>query len=219
MKYVTLIVLLVALTACVPVVQDTRPKVAFVNAPTEDRVSGLAQTLESTLKTQETSFGFSRASALRFQETHRDMYGSRAALQAAYIARSQGARYAVMVSFDNAGDTVSWSLSGNRIDLTLRLNGRARASIVDPVSADILGTFDSSEVVAEQHETVTLVLPEGITPLDPRAKPYIAQQVAEAKERALGRFLSDNSEGVVGELAEPLRTELSRLVSSPLAMR
>jgi hypothetical protein len=213
------ILLFVLLTGCVPAAYDARPKIAFVNAPTENRVNGLAEALVSTIQEQETPFGFSRSSALRFQETHRDMFGSRAALQAAFIARSQGAVYGVMVGFENDGEVVRVSLNENKLELTLHLDGFARASIVDPVTAEVLASFDSGNVTVTQYETVTLALPEGLSPLDPRAQAILRQEAEDAKERALGRFLSDNSEGVVGELAEPLRTELSRLVSSPLAMR
>jgi hypothetical protein len=116
---------------------------------------------------------------------------------------------------------VSWSLSGNRIDLTLRLDGRARASIIDPATADMLATFDSSQVTAEQHESVTLQLPQGLTPLDPRARPYIEQQVEDAKERALERFLAQNASAPLGEIVQPLADELARLVTTgiPLATR
>jgi hypothetical protein len=205
------------LVACVPALRDTRPKVAFVNAPTDKRVTGLAETLETLIKVQTTPFGFSRSSALRFQETHRDMYGSRAPLQAAFIARSQGALYAVMIGFENDGDVLRLGLNADRIELTLKLDGYTRASIVDPTSAEVLATFDSSTVTAETHEVVTLALPQGITPLDPKAKPYIEQQVRRAKERALEQFLSDNAEKVVGELTQPLIDELSRRI--PLVPR
>jgi hypothetical protein len=215
-----LMLLFVTLTACVPAAYDTRPKVAFVNAPTENRVNGLAETLESTIKKEETTFGFSRSSALRFQETHRDMFGSRAALQAAFIARSQGALYAVMVGFDNEGDVVRTSLNGNKVEVTLRLKGRASASIVDPMSADILATFESSEVDAEQHEVVTLALPDGISPLDPRARPFIEQGVEDAKERALERFLEDNAKVPLDDIAQPLTGELTRLIpATSLALK
>ncbi len=219
MRYVaTLMFLLVALTACVPVVQDTRPKVAFINAPTESRVNGLAETLETLVKTRETAFGFSRSSALRFQETHRDMVGSRAPLQAAFAARSQGAVYAVMVAFENNGEVVRSSLNGDRVDITLRLDGRAVASIVDPVSADILARFESRQIKVEQYETVTLALPEGLSPLDPRARAFLEQGVEDAKDRALERFLEENAKVPLDELAPPLADELTRLITSALPL-
>lgn len=209
-----LMLLLMALSGCVPALQDTRPKVAFVNAPTESRVNGLAETLVSTIKEQETPFGFSRSSALRFQETHREMGGSRAPLQAAFIARSQGAVYAVMVGFENDGEVVRSSLDGNKVELTLRLDGFARASIVDPTTANVLATFDSTKITAEQNEVVTLALPEGLTSLDPRAKAFIDQGVENAKERALERFLKENAEKPLSEIAQPLSDELTRLIST-----
>lgn len=216
-----LVLLFFVLSGCVPAVGDTRPKVAFVNAPTENRVKGLAENLVSSLQGQETPFGFSRSSALRFQETHRDMYGSRAPLQAAFIARSQGAAYAVMVGFENDGEIVRASLDGNKLELTLRLDGFARASIVDPITAEVLATFDSSKVTAKQYETVTLALPEGVGPLDPRAQAILRQEAETEKEGALERFLEENAKVPLSEIAQPLADELSRLVitATPLATK
>jgi hypothetical protein len=219
MKYLAgLFLVLVAVSGCVPAVQDTRPKIAFVNAPTESRVNGLAETLQTTLQTQETPFGFSRSSAVRFQETHRDMYGSRAPLQAAFIARSQGAVYAAMVGFENDGDVVNSSLSGNKVTITLKLNGRAVASIVDPVTANVLASFTSSVITAEGYETVTLDLPEGISVLDPRAQAILVQEVEDAKDRALERFLEKYAKEPLDEVAQPLADELTRLVATTASL-
>jgi hypothetical protein len=215
---VAFLFILIALTGCVPAFRDTRPKVAFINAPTESRVSGLAEDLETLVKEQATTFGFSRASALRFQESSRDMFGSRAPLQAAFIARSQGAVYGVMVGFENEGEVVRSGIEGTQLELTLNLTGRARASIVDPVTAEVLATFVSSEVVAKQYETVTLDLPEGLSPLDPRARSILEQQAEDAKERVLERFLEDNARQPLNELVNPLIDELNRLVGSTLTL-
>jgi hypothetical protein len=217
-RFLGFALLLFAVTSCVPAVQDTRPKVAFLNAPTQYRVSGLAQKLESLVKEQPTTFGFTRSPALRYQETHRDMYGSRAALQAAFAARSQGSVYAVMVGFENEGDVVRSNLNGTKLELTLSLKGQAVASIVDPTTAEVLGTFESSEVTAKVYETVTLDLPEGLSPLDPRAQPILEQQAQDAKERALGRFLDEYAKEPLGELVSPLTSELSRLVPALAAL-
>jgi hypothetical protein len=205
---------LLTLTACVPAVRDTRPKVAFINAPTENRVSGLAEDLEALVKEQPTTFGFSRSAAVRFQEVSRDMFGSRAPLQAAFIARSQGAVYAVMIGFENDGDVVRASIEGTILELTLSLKGRAEASIVDPTTAEILATFVSSEVVAKQYETIRLELPESLDPLDPRARSILGQQADDAKERALERFLEDNARQPLGELVTPLTNELTALTAA-----
>lgn len=218
MRYIAMTIVLVALVACVPALQDTRPKVAFVNAPTQYRVAGLAETLESTLRENETPFGFSRSSALRFQETHRDMFGSRATLQAAFIARSQGALYAVMVSFENDGDVVRASLSGTKAEITLRLDGRAVASIVDPTTAEVLASFRSSDITAEQYETVTLDLPDGVSITDPRARALLEQSLEDAKDRALERFLEENAKEPVDELAQPLADELGKLVTTATSL-
>jgi hypothetical protein len=217
-RFLGLTLLLFAATSCVPVVRDTRPKVAFLNAPTEDRVLGLAEELESLIREEPTTFGFTRSSPLRYQESHRDMYGSRAALQAAFAARSQGSAYAVMVGFENEGDAVRTSLNGTKLELTLNLKGRAVASIVDPTTAEVLGTFESSEVTAKVYETVTLDLPEGLSPLDPRAQAILEQQAEDAKERALKRFLDDYAKEPLSELVDPLTSELSRLIPTVAAL-
>jgi hypothetical protein len=209
-----LLAFLLFLTGCVPVTRDTRPKVAFINAPTESRVSGLAEDLEGLIREQPTTFGFSRASAIRFQETSRDMFGSRAPLQAAFIARSQGAVYSVMVGFENEGDVIRYSIDGMTFELTLSLRGRAKASIVDPTTAEVIATFVSSEVVAKQYQTVTLELPEGLSPLDPRARSLLEQQADDVKERALERFLEDNARQPLSELVTPLTNELTTLTAA-----
>jgi hypothetical protein len=211
-------VVLFVLTGCVPALRDTRPKVAFINAPTESRVAGLAGGLETLVKEQPTTFGFSRASAIRFQESARDMYGSRAPLQAAFIARSQGAVYAVMVGFENEGEVVRSGIDGTRLELTLNLKGRARASIVDPVTAEVLATFVSTEVVAKEYETITLDLPEGLSLLDPSARAILEQQAEDAKERVLQRFLEDNARQPLGELVVPLTNELTMLTAASTSL-
>jgi hypothetical protein len=105
-------------------------------------------------------------------------------------------------------------LDGTRLELTLSLKGRAKASIVDPTTAEVLATFVSSEVVAKQYETVTLELPEGLSPLDPRARSILEQQADDAKERALERFLEDNARQPLNELVGPLRNELTTLTAA-----
>jgi hypothetical protein len=214
----TFLLVLLVLTGCVPALRDAHPKVAFINAPTESRVSGLAEDLETLIKKQPTTFGFSRASAIRFQESSRDMFGSRAPLQAAFIARSQGAVYGVMVGFENEGEVIRSGIEGNELELTLNLKGRARASIVDPVTAEVLATFVSSEVVTKQYETVTLDLPEGLSPLDPRARSILEQQAEDAKERALERFLEDNAKQPLNELVVPLTNELTTLITATTSL-
>ena len=88
----------VLLTGCVPQLEDTGPSVALINAPAEGRISGLADKLESRLTQQgPLAYDFTSSSRVRFGETHRDMSGSRAALQAAFIARTYGAEWAVMI--------------------------------------------------------------------------------------------------------------------------
>lgn len=94
--------LLVALGACLPLEQSepVRPVVALLNAPAEDRVAGLAQILQEEVEATRRCcpFSFTRSSPVRFQETHRDLFGSRAPGQAAALARNLDAEVAVLAS-------------------------------------------------------------------------------------------------------------------------
>lgn len=89
---------LLLLSACVPAVVDPRPVVAVINAPTEWRITPLAGELEALLSAEESAFRFAFSELLRFQEQRRDMYDSRAPLQAAFMAQVFGADLALMVA-------------------------------------------------------------------------------------------------------------------------
>jgi hypothetical protein len=150
-------IVLFCLTACVPQIQgDTRPSVAVINAPTDFRVEGLADKLETELKRNSAPNSYSLVSRSRvaFQETHRDMAGSRAPLQAAFIARLFGAEYAVTIGapvFEREVDefTVFGTL---KREITTEV--QLEAVIVDPVTANVLATYTSQKYQGSRVETV-----------------------------------------------------------------
>lgn len=91
------------LTACAPTSageEEISPIVAIINAPAEARVSTLADSLERRIREVPSccAFSFVRSQPVRFQETHRDMFGSRAVPQALSLAENLSARLAVMAS-------------------------------------------------------------------------------------------------------------------------
>ena len=139
-------IILFCLTACVPQTQaDVGPSVAVINAPTDVRVEGLADKLETELKRNRAPniYDFVSSSRIRFQETHRDMAGSRAPLQAAFIARTFGAEYAVIVSapvFEREVEETEFATSLRR-EIATRV--QLEAAIIDPVTSEVLSSYTS----------------------------------------------------------------------------
>lgn len=90
---------LALVSACAPAADDPRTALVIVNAPAEQRVPGLAESLQRALEREEAAalYRFAFPASARFQETHRDMVGRRALRQADLIARNLGARFALMV--------------------------------------------------------------------------------------------------------------------------
>ncbi len=189
------LLLLFVLAACVPAVttaEPDKPTVALINAPTELRVDVLADELELALRADPASaaYDFSRSFSVRFQETHRDMYRSRAPLQAAFIARVLGADYAVMIAaplYEREVKLLDFPFAGKRkINITVEL----QAQIVDPETALVLASFRSPEIRTLRIESVDL--------------PLLSKEDDPDFERAREEALQD--------LAMPLATELAILV-------
>lgn len=143
------------LTACAPGAEDGRPEVTVINGPTEARVEGLARELEHLLREHGggQSYRFTSASPVRFQETHRDMYGARALLQAAFISRALGSDYALLVGAPTyereVREVEDWFGKSRLVDIRVRL----RASIIDPVTAEEVAVFTSRTVHAKRVES------------------------------------------------------------------
>ena len=135
----SLLLIALFLGACAPAVQDSRPQVALLNGPTENRVKGLADDLQIELAAFSAApYGLVRSFPLRFQETHRDMYGSRAVRQAASITRSRGADYAALVGLAGNRQVSGERISGDSIKFDVLVSAQLVASIIDAASADTL---------------------------------------------------------------------------------
>lgn len=200
------------LMSCCPVQQNTRPAVAVLNAPSENRVTGLADEFVAGLvkQAEAASFRLSGQSALRYQETHRDISGSRAPLQAAFAARSQGAQYAVMLGFDAKKTVTDAEIVNDRLELSLKVSGQLRATIVSAQGADVLGTFSSAPFTKRQLE----IYPFSEDPATPEGKAKLERLTAEALDDPLSAFSGANFEDALADLAQPVASELARLVTA-----
>jgi len=207
-----LIAVFLFLVSCCPVQQNAAPKVAVLNAPSENSIVGLAEQFQTDLVKQPeaVSFGLSSRGALRYQETHRGMSGSRAPMQAAFSARSQGALYAVMLGFDADKTVTDSELIDNRLEITLKVTGQLKATIVSAREARVLGTFSSPTFTKNQREIYTFDLdPESA---EGRAKLKELRQ--EALDDPLSAFSGANFEDALEDLAQPVAAELARLVTA-----
>jgi hypothetical protein len=152
-----LVTLVLLLNACVPQTQgDAGPSVAVVGAPADFRVEGLADKFQTELERNSAPgvYGFVSRNRVAFQETHRDMAGSRGALQAAFIARAFGAEYSVMIAapvFEREVDEfTAFGTRKREIATKVQLG----AVIIDPVSAEPVSTYTSSVYQGFRVESV-----------------------------------------------------------------
>lgn len=202
------------LVACLPGVEDARPQLAVVNAPSEVRLPGAAERLVQLLAdTPEAElFGFSSASALRYQERYRDMTGSRAPLQAAFIARSQGAAFAVMVGLEIDKFLFDYAFDGRQLEVDIDLVARVRAQLVDAEAAQVRGRFASPRERVQVRTEEAFTLPEGVLPRSPEGRELLEQQaqaVVKAYEPSAALFevsLSEVAAAVARTVASILTT-------------
>jgi hypothetical protein len=154
---IVLLLSVLLLSACVPQTQgDLGPSVAVINAPADFRVEGLADKLQVELgrNSAPNVYSFVSRNRVEFQETHRDMAGSRAPLQAAFIARVFGAEYSVIVSapvFEREVDEFTFFGTLKR-EITTEV--QLGAVIIDPVTAEPLATYRSGVYQGFRVETV-----------------------------------------------------------------
>jgi hypothetical protein len=157
MKRFFVMILLVFLSACVPQQSATLPSVAVVGAPADFGVEGLADEFQEQLERSSAPnvYSFVSRSRTSFQETHRDMAGSRGPLQAAYTARTFGAEYAVMIAapvFER--DIDEFSVFGTpKREITTQV--QLEAVIIDPSTAEPLSTYTSGIYKSYRIETVS----------------------------------------------------------------
>jgi hypothetical protein len=193
-------IVLLFLVACVPQTQgDTGPSVAVINAPADFRVEGLADKLQTELERNSAPnvYSFVSRSRVAFQETHRDTAGSRAPLQAAFIARTFGAEYAVIVAapvFEREVHEFTFFGTLKR-EITTEVHLEAR--IIDPATAEVLATYTSSVYKGFRVETV------------PEDEELVEQSEDPDLQAGIGRALQ--------EIAPGLATDLELLCSRQVA--
>lgn len=189
-----LLVTMVLLAACAPAAQTSnKAAVAVINAPTESRVSGLADQFETVLNQDPASSAFSYCSngAVRFQEAHRDMHGSGAALQAAFIARNLGCREALMIGAPTYQREVSENQGLFKKQRQVTTTVQLQALVVDPASAKVIATYTS-----KTYKKVRL---------EPMGKTLVA--------KADDPDLLASRQAALEELKGPVAAELAKLVS------
>jgi hypothetical protein len=143
------------IVSCVPQLEDAGPSVALINAPAEGRITGLADKFEGLLIRQGSlGYDFTMSSRVRFGETHRDMSGSRAPLQAAFIARTYGAEWAVMIGAPTYTREVLEFTFFNTLKRKIFSQVKLEVKIVDPVSAEVMSTYSSNLYTSVRVETV-----------------------------------------------------------------
>lgn len=153
------ILLTTLLAGCLPgAADDPGVEVALVNAPAGERVPFLADDLQHSLVALDgcCRFDFIRSTPLRFQETHRDMFGSRAAPAAAAIARSLGAEVAVMVSAPRFERKVEQVDGGREVSGVVSL----QATAIEAASGRPLGSVGSLAFRGRRFEPNRGSLPE-----------------------------------------------------------
>lgn len=170
--------LLVLLAACAPTVETEpdRPVVALINAPADQRVSEIAGALQEEVLAVPgcCRFSFTRTAPVRFQETHRDLFGSRAPGNAAALARNLGARFAVMASASRFERTVL-----EEDDAVRELEGEVQiqATVLDAQSGESLGTVNSFAFRRSWTTDASADLPEAEE--DPKMLALVDEAVAD----------------------------------------
>jgi hypothetical protein len=162
MKRLSFIIFLLGVTllaACAPA-RGTGPEsdlVALINGPTEERLPELADQLEAQLRTLPAccAFSFQWSVPVRAQERQRDMFGVRAPLQAAYLARNLGDRWAVLVGTTGFDRTVEETADRYFISGTLAV----QAVVIDPSDASVLATVTSAAFSGSRIQGKLTALP------------------------------------------------------------
>lgn len=158
-RSIATLALAAVLAACAPQAQPSEqgdpPLVAVINAPADDRVTALAGELESAVADVSgcCAFEFHFAPPIRFQETHRNLFGSRAVPQSAALARNLGADIAVLASAP-VFEREEQVLDGER---EIRGTVQLEAMVIDAGTEEILGTvvsttFSGRRYVDEQEQ-------------------------------------------------------------------
>lgn len=146
--------LALALSGCAPAV-GREPLVAVLNGPAEGRIQGSAELLQNLMNEQgPLYFRFVNPAAMRFAETHNDLFHSRALTSGGRIARSYGAGYAVLIGASTLDRSVTLSKDkGVRsVDVTVQIEAIVVSASTDQAVARISSqTFEQTR--AESTDT------------------------------------------------------------------
>lgn len=155
--------LLLGLSGCAPAVGG-EPLVAVLNGPAEGRIQGSAELLQHLMTDQgPLGFRFVNASAMRFAETHNDLFHDRALTGGGRIARSYGAPYAVLIGASTLDRSVTLSpdKSARSVDVTVQIEAIVVDASTDKAVARISSqTFEQTR----QESTATALPPVGRDP-------------------------------------------------------
>ncbi len=149
-----------------------------MNGPAQSALPGIAEVVQELLQRDEgLPFRYVSAFTMRFQETHNDLFLSRAAPGAARIARSQGADLAVLIGAPVLDREVTISKDGasRRVDVSLALE----AQVVDARNDAVVQmmrtrTHQGSRVESTASELVEIDQDTTVLALRDRALPELA---------------------------------------------
>jgi hypothetical protein len=190
------VLLMALLGSCAPGVtqEPSEPVVAFINAPAEQRVAPAADALQAEVESVPgcCTFSFTRSAPVRFQETHRDLFGSRAAPNAAALARNLSADLAVMAGAPRFERTVE-AIDGAR---EVRGVVQFRATVLDATTGEALGSvgslvFRDSRLVREgeplpepdEDPMMLALMRDAVADLAPHLAAVLLDLAAEAASR------------------------------------
>lgn len=141
------------LGACAPAsAARSQPLVAIVNAPSESVVQGAAERLQAgILRDGPLGFQLVSGGAMRFQETHNDFFHSRAAGTAGRVARSYGAKVAVMVGAAvlDREVTVSSDQQSRRVEVSVQM----QVILIDAETDAVISTQYAGLMHASRRES------------------------------------------------------------------
>lgn len=163
----------VALAACAPAADESRPVVAIMNAPAEATAPGAAEAVQDRLQGDlSRTFDMISSFTMRFLESHTDLFRDRAAPSAARIARDQSADLAVMIGAPvlEREVTLSRDEASRRIDVSVALE----AQVVDPRTEAVVQTLRTRTHQGSRVEANDAPLPEA------SQDPTVAALVQEA---------------------------------------
>ena len=188
-----LVLVVSLLAACVPVAErQDLPLVAVVNAPSENRVDGLAARLQTFLDEDIASNGyrFMRVAAVRQQEAMRDMFAERALLQTAFIARSRSGSLGLMVGVVGTVFIDDVDVFTDEVRIRYSTSTYLDMGIVDAATAELVWAHQSPSFSLYDERYFDLNLPEGLDPESPEGAKEITKQVKAFRESITLRSLS-----------------------------